>query len=421
VSGAAVTWRGAGVELDHPGLLPSALLGEGLDGRPPRRSTRDWFVDVVAFAFAVTVGIVVFVTEPSTDDLPDWLLFLDLLTGGLFCVALWWRRRWPAHLAVVAALLGTFSAMSSGAGIVAIFTVAVHRRAGLVAVITALNIATSLIYFRIRPDEELPFLVTIAFIALILGIVVAWGMFVRARRQLVVSLRERAQRAEAEQQLRVEQARHLERTRIAREMHDVLAHRISLVSVHAGALEFRSDAPPEDVAKSAAVIRESAHQALQDLREILGVLRAGVAGAEAPVESPQPTLADVTRLAAESRQAGMKVLLHLGIEDPAAVPTSAGRTAYRVVQEGLTNVRKHAPGVEARITISGSAAAGLTVEVRNRRPVGHALDPAIPGAGQGIAGVAERVDIAGGTLDHGWQPTGDFLLRAWLPWPHDRE
>ena len=98
-------------------------------------------------------------------------------------------------------------------------------------------------------------------------------MFVRARRQLVVSLRDRAERAEAEQQLRVEQARQAERARIAREMHDVLAHRISLLSLHAGALEFRPDAPPEEVARAAGVIRASAHEALEDLREVIGVLR----------------------------------------------------------------------------------------------------------------------------------------------------
>ena len=107
-------------------------------------------------------------------------------------------------------------------------------------------------------------------------------MFVRARRQLVVSLRDRAERAEAEQQLRVAQARQLERTRIAREMHDVLAHRISLLSLHAGALEFRPDAPPEEVARAAGVIRASAHAALQDLREVIGVLRAELAGRGRP-------------------------------------------------------------------------------------------------------------------------------------------
>ncbi len=138
--------------------------------------------------------------------------------------------------------------------------------------------------------------------------ILVWGMFVRARRQLVHSLRERARRAEAEQQLRVEQARHHERERIAREMHDVLAHRISLLSLHAGALEFRPDAPAVEVAKAAGVIRDSAHQALQDLREVIGVLRGGRrrGGRDAG-----PPAADPGRPAGswwtESRQAGMRV------------------------------------------------------------------------------------------------------------------
>ena len=126
--------------------------------------------------------------------------------------------------------------------------------------------------------------------------VVASGMFVRGRRE---SRQERVRHAEAEQQLLVEQARHAERTRIAREMHDVLAHRISLLSLHAGALEFRPDAPPEEVARAAAVIRASAHQALEDLRAVIGILRDGADG-EAP-QPPQPTLAALPELLEESR------------------------------------------------------------------------------------------------------------------------
>jgi signal transduction histidine kinase len=204
-------------------------------------------------------------------------------------------------------------------------------------------------------------------------------------------------------------------------MHDVLAHRISLVSLHAGALEYRADAPAEDVAKSAAVIRSSAHQALQDLREILGVLRAegvtGDAGDAGAAERPQPTLADVARLVEESRQAGVRVSLECGLEDLSAVPASIGRTAYRVVQEGLTNARKHAPGAEVVVGLTGGAGPGLTVEVRNRWPVGVPVTPGIPGAGQGLTGLAERAAIAGGRLEHGRTPAGDFRLAAWLPWP----
>ena len=137
---------------------------------------------------------------------------------------------------------------------------------------------------------------------LITGVVVGWGLFVRVQRELVLSLRERAERVEAEQRLRVEQAREAERLRIAREMHDVLAHRVSLLSLHAGALEFHPDASAEEVAEAAAVIRASAHAALEELREVIGVLREGAPGTGA--EPPQPTLAEIPALIEESRAAG---------------------------------------------------------------------------------------------------------------------
>jgi signal transduction histidine kinase len=246
----------------------------------------------------------------------------------------------------------------------------------------------------------------------ILAAVVAWGMFARARRQLVISLRDRARRAESEQQLRVEQARYLERARIAREMHDVLAHRISLVSLHAGALEFRADAPAEDVAKSAAVIRSSAHQALQDLREILGVLRAeGVHGEPDGAERPQPTLADVARLVEESRQAGVRVSLECAVEDLSVVPASIGRTAYRVVQEGLTNALKHAGPVATAVTVRFQPGT-LTLEILNAPGGGRGRSRA---SGHGLLGMRERVALYGGELEAGPRPAGGYAVRARLP------
>jgi signal transduction histidine kinase len=131
-------------------------------------------------------------------------------------------------------------------------------------------------------------------------------------------------------------------------MHDVLGHRLSLLSVHAGALEFRPDASPEEIAGAAKVIRENAHQALQDLREVVGVLRAPVG------ELPQPTLADARQLVAESGRAGMRV--ELREEIGGAVPDLVGRTAYRVVQEALTNARKHAPGAAVDVHLAGAPA-----------------------------------------------------------------
>jgi signal transduction histidine kinase len=400
----------AAAGVDHPSLVPADLVW-GAGGR--RRSVRDWIVDVMCFLLAGSLGAATFLEGLSrVPPAPDALVAADLVAGTLACLALWWRRRWPVGIAVAVGLVGVFSDAVAGAVVISVFTVAVHRRWPALAAVTALHVATFLVYARLRPAPDLSYVVNAAISVTLMAAVVAWGMFVRARRQLVQSLRERALRAEYEQELRAEQARQMERTRIAREMHDVLAHRISLLSMHAGALEFRPDAPPDEMAKAAGVIRQSAHQALQDLREVIGVLRApdGLAG------RPQPTLADLPALVEESRQAGAQVRADYRV-DLGTVPTAAGRNAYRIVQEGLTNARKHAWGTAVTVVVDGAPGSGLSVEVRNRLPVGGDARNAIPGGGTGLVGLGERVSLAGGRLEHGRTPDGDFRLRAELPWP----
>jgi signal transduction histidine kinase len=399
------------MSVEHPRLLPGVLVPDP-DRDPRRRSTRDWIVDVFCFVMAVVFGFLVF--AEAMDRMSDELQFFDLVGGAIACLALWWRRRWPVGVALFIAALNTYSASSAIAGAIALFTVAVHRRAAVAFAIAGVSLLVTPIYAAIHPDDEVPYGVDIAISLLAVAGVVAWGMFVRARRQLVISLRERAERAEAEQQLRVEQARQQERARIAREMHDVLAHRISLLSLHAGALEFRPDAPADEVARAAGIIRSSAHDALEDLRTVIGVLREGAEGDEA--ERPQPTLADLPALIDESRAAGMQVHYDRHLPDPATVPAAAGRNAYRIVQEGLTNARKHAGGAAVDVTVGGAEGEGLTVEVRNRLPLGVGA-AAIPGTGTGIVGLAERASLAGGRLEHGRTASGDYRLFAWLPWP----
>jgi signal transduction histidine kinase len=198
-------------------------------------------------------------------------------------------------------------------------------------------------------------------------------------------------------------------------MHDVLAHRISLLSLHAGALEFRPDATPEEVAHAAAVIRASAHEALEDLRTVIGVLRDGVAG-EVP-QPPQPTLALLPAVLDESRAVGMRLYADVSVPDLAAVPDAVGRNALRIVQEALTNARKHAPAASVELRMEGSPGSGLTIEVRNPTPVFAARASTIPGAGTGLVGLAERASLAGGRLEHGLDEHGNFRLRVWLPWP----
>jgi signal transduction histidine kinase len=401
------------VELEHPRLLPAVLVPDPDASGRMRRTTRDWIVDIAAFLLALFGGGALLAVELDQGNISDELAFVDFVVGVAGCFALWFRRRWPLGLALALVPAGAFSAMAGGPSAVALFTLAVHRRFSVVLPVALLGLATMPIYFALHPDDETSFGVSVAFGVLITVAIVLWGMFVRARRQLVLSLRERAERAESEQQLRVEQARQHERARIAREMHDVLAHRISLLSLHAGALEFRPDAPPDEVARAAGVIRGSAHQALDDLREVIGVLRDEAPG-DAP-EPPQPTLADLPALVAESREAGMQVTTDYDVPADAAVPAALGRNAYRLVQEGLTNARKHAHGAAVDLAVSGAPGAGLTVEVRNRLPVGRAIGAEIPGAGTGIVGLTERVALAGGRLEHG-PSGGDFRLQAWLPW-----
>jgi signal transduction histidine kinase len=398
--------------LEYRALLPSVLLADAASGAG-RRSMRDWCVDVLAFLVAAGMAGLILL-ERIEWGLSGPVLAADTVLGGLACLGVWLRRRWPVGFAVAVCLLSVYSETAFGALVVALFTVAVHRRLAVLAAVTGGVVAALLLFGVVRPDAPADW-DGAALGLLLVAAVPAWGMFVRARRQLVLSLRERAQRAEAEQQLRVAQARQLERARIAREMHDVLAHRISLLSLHAGALEYRPDAPAEEVARAAGVIRSSAHQVLEDLREVIGVLRDEASG-DSP-DRPQPTLADLPALVDESRQAGMRVRLDQRVADLAAVPPGVGRSAYRIVQEGLTNARKHAAGTTVDVTVDGAAGEGLTIEVRNPSPVGAGASPAIPGAGTGLVGLAERANLAGGRLEHGRTPAGEFRLWAWLPWP----
>jgi signal transduction histidine kinase len=203
-------------------------------------------------------------------------------------------------------------------------------------------------------------------------------------------------------------------------MHDVLAHRLSLLSLHAGAMELRPDARPEDLAAAARVVRSTAHLALEDLRTVIGVLRDDVAGDLAP----PPTLADLDTLVAECRAAGMSVEVTGELSDGAGeltggpVPEELGRHAYRVVREGLTNARKHAPAQPVELVVTGSAGDGLRIEIVNPMPGpdgSAAMTSTIPGAGAGLVGLRERVELAGGTLDH-TTAGGRHRLSVWLPW-----
>ncbi|WP_437076972.1 sensor histidine kinase [Streptomyces sp. enrichment culture] len=397
-------------------FFPSALIHEldpdaSRSGRRPRRTARDWVVDFSCFLLAVLIGVLGAEALRDNTDLPHAVAVVDQLLGALSCAVVWLRRRWPLGLAAAMGPVSFVSETSGGVAVIALFTLAVHRPFRYVAWVAGAQLVLVPLYFWWRPDPDLPYAAVVVLFVVLTVAVVGWGMFVRSKRQLMLSLRDRARRAETEARLRAEQAQRLAREAIAREMHDVLAHRLTLLSVHAGALEFRPDAPRDEIARAAGVIRESAHEALQDLREIIGVLRAGESE---DAGRPQPTLAALDTLVAESRRAGMRVTLEQRVTDAGSVPASVGRTAYRIAQEGLTNARKHAPGTEVTVSVAGGPGEDLTVTVRNPAPEGDV--PAVPGAGQGLIGLTERATLAGGALEHGPTPDGGFEVRARLPW-----
>jgi signal transduction histidine kinase len=332
----------------------------------------------------------------------------------LTCLALWWRRGHPVLLCVVA-LLAAFVLAFDGAVFPALVTLAVRRRDRLLVLTSAVAVVAVTSASLRTTTDSWSLSLTWSLIGVALCVFV--GAFVGARRDLVRSLRERAERAEHEQALRAEQARLAERTRIAREMHDVLAHRISLVALHAGGLEVRPDVGPDQVEATAATIRETARTALEDLRRVLGVLRAPGTGSAATAAelAPQPTLVDVRQLVESTREAGVAAEFRTDVPVHADVPAELGRTVYRVVQEALTNVHKHAPSAQTVVTISGEVGREMLVQVVNARPTGRAAG--LPGAGSGLVGLSERVGLADGTITSGPEPGGGFAVRARLPWP----
>ncbi|MCL9758556.1 sensor histidine kinase [Frankia sp. AiPa1] len=345
-------------------------------------------------------------------DRPVALRAADMVLGAGCFAGIWiWRSRRPVAFAVVAIAIGVVSTLAGGIGLICAFTVAEHRRwrtAVAVSALAALSIVPALALY---PVSHAVRAFTVG--ALATFGVTGWGMFVRARRQLLDSLRLQLRDAEHRAVERAAAARRAERERIAREMHDVLAHRLSLLAVHAGALEYHRGASAEEVVTTAAIIRSNSHQALNELRQVINLLRAATPAGQLP----QPTLADLPALLEESRSAGLEVSCAVSprvLQHVEHSPASTGSTLYRVVQEALTNVRKHAPQARVRIEVYDTGD-GIEVSVRNHASPAAHRHAAPPGSGTGLTGLRERVSLSGGRIEY--QPVADdgYQLRAWMP------
>jgi signal transduction histidine kinase len=337
-------------------------------------------------------------------------LGVEIAFGLAALVLVWWRRRWPLAVALLTSALSAFSGLAAGPTVLAAVSLATRRVYWQVGIVALANIVSGQVATAMQPDDGDPWWVDLIINIVVTAGILGWGLYIGSRRELIWTLEQRAERAEGEQELRVSQARGTERARIAREMHDVLAHRISQISMHAGALGFRSDLDADELRANATVIRDLANDALTDLRGVLGVLRDAETGELAG--APQPTWADLPALVEQAREAGLHVEVSDRLPDREPVPDVVGRTLYRIVQEGITNAGKHAPGAVLRIEVSGSPVDGVDIVLRN--PLGFGPSRT-PGSGLGLIGLTERAELRGGRLD-ARRDGQQFVLRGWIPW-----
>ncbi|MEU0060158.1 histidine kinase [Streptomyces sp. NPDC006334] len=365
------------------------------------------------------------------------------LAGSVLLV----RRRYPIAVVLVAIAI-TPAEMGFLLGTVGLYTLAateLPRR--IIGSLAGMQLVGTLIVTFVRVRQDIArgdltlgdWFVPFASIAISLGLTappLLLGLYVGARRRLMESLRERADDLERELQLlaeraeeRAEWARNEERTRIAREMHDVVAHRVSLMVVHAAALQAVARKDPEKAVKNAALVGDMGRQALMELREMLGVLRSGGEGERRPAveavaavsvarvveEGEGPCLEELEELVGQSAAAGMVVELSVEGEVRGYAP-EIEQTAYRVVQEALTNVHKHAAGAKARVRLAHRVAE-IAMQVENEPPpeAGSAASARLPSGGNGLVGMRERVVALGGVFVSGPTEAGGFRVSAVIP------
>jgi signal transduction histidine kinase len=392
------------------------------------RSVLGMVSTVFAVIACVIVGFVYMALDislPDSDELrPSVGAILGWVLGVGATVLLGWRHRWPLVVTGVAIVPPLLLRADSLPALIALAALTTRftgwRRWGATALVFA---ATVMAVWR---DVDRPADMSLAGMwvsaapagAKLTGILITAAVFTAGPLALGLvrhNIAETRRRIVENDVMRDQVARREEQARIAREMHDVLGHRLSLLSLQAGALEVTSTTSP-DTAEAAKTVRTTARQSLDDLRHVIGALRGtGFADRPAggPAEPPQPTLAAIPDLVTGARKAGLTVNVTILLDQASAAPAPLGTAAYRILQEALTNVLRHAPGASAEVAVRGGPGSGLLLEVVNPLPP-HPVPS--PGSGTGLTGVNERVSLLGGTLTAGPVDDRTFALQAWLPW-----
>ncbi|MGR3936430.1 sensor histidine kinase [Streptomyces sp. BRA346] len=339
---------------------------------------------------------------------------LELNVSLVAAAALLLRRRFPAPVFLVT-LPGILIGYIWFAPMIALYTVA-ERRPGprLLGVSALLLAAAHFVPWPVSDFEPTAYREnTLTLIDACITSVgpIALGLLVRTRGELAARLDDLTRSRRRADELIAEQVLSTERARLAREMHDVVAHQVSLISLQAGAVQISAD--DAQAREGARTIRELSVRTLDELRHMVGILRA--AGGDLEQLTPQPRLADLPRLIELSA-------LDVAYEEAddarrTGRPEAVERAAFRIVQEALTNVRKHAPGARVTVRVMEAAAEGrgLRVEVRNGPPDASAVAPGLPGGGHGLVGLRERAVLLGGTLRAEPTEEGGFVVLADFP------
>ncbi|MFJ2031298.1 sensor histidine kinase [Streptosporangium sp. NPDC087985] len=340
-----------------------------------------------------------------------------LVLGLLLVVPLFWRRSRPLTVFAIVSvtsfgqwLSGTEPAPFNVAVLIAMYAVASLcslRWAVAAGLVAELGLALSFGQLTTVPDP-------VSFASASVFVVAIWiaGIYANTRRRYLESLEERAERAERDRDQRAQLAAAAERARIARELHDVVAHNVSVIIVQADGASYAIDSAPEDAREAMRAISTTGRQALAEMRRMVGVLRTAAEGAAAGEGyAPQPGLSQLEELVAQVRSSGLPVDFRV-VGVPQDLPEGEQLTVYRIVQEALTNALKHGgPGTGAVVEMEyGMRELVLRVSDDGR----GAAAPGHPG-GHGLVGMRERAALFGGSLEAGPRPDGGFRVVARLP------
>ncbi|GAA1191183.1 sensor histidine kinase [Prauserella alba] len=381
----------------HRVRLAFSAIKNSLSTLWSRTAVRSTVIDASVFLIAV---LDVWLVVP--DDAPTYSVYLSALSCGALLL-----RRWFPFTVLLLAAPGFMAGWAQVAAMMALGFLATRKQTHWQVWVGAWVVW--MCRFILWPLDEFVALswqlhaLDIIYSTVVAGMPLAIGLLIGARQQLATRLAELAASRDRERKLHAEMVRTEERTRLAREMHDVVSHNITLIAMQAGVLT--AAAPGGDAERTARTIRELSTHTLEELRGLVGLLRSGSAEDE-----QSPKVCEIPDLVH-----GCQVPVKLELDTlPAGVPDRVSAAAYRTVQESLTNVRKHAPGATTLVKVSADDEA-LLVEVRNDPPARAADSGPLPSGGFGLTGLAERARMLGGTVESAPTADGGFCVTARYP------